>query len=97
MVQAAKVMNEEPRSTTGGPGESRTPGWLQKLLDYPKRFRQFLHDVRVETKQVTWPSRDDVKATTIVVIITVFVFGLYLFGVDLVASWTVNKVLNLFK
>jgi preprotein translocase subunit SecE len=42
-----------------------------------------LHDVRVEMKQVTWPSREDVVATTWVVIATVAFFGVFLWLVDL--------------
>ncbi|MGA3295242.1 MAG: preprotein translocase subunit SecE [Candidatus Acidiferrales bacterium] len=49
----------------------------QKLGSYPKRLRSFLHDVRVEMKQVNWPSRGDVWSTTIVVVITVAFFGAY--------------------
>ena len=49
----------------------------QKLGGYPKRVRSFLHDVRVEMKQVNWPSRVDVWSTTIVVTVTVAFFGAY--------------------
>ena len=45
--------------------------------------REFLHDVRVEMKQVTWPSKDDVISTTWVVIATVAFFGFFLWLVDL--------------
>ena len=45
---------------------------------YPKRLRQFLHEVRVEMKQVNWPSRADVMSTTIVVIVTVAFFAVFL-------------------
>ena len=37
-------------------------------------------------KRVTWPSRREVYATTLVVILTSVFFGLYLFGVDLMFS-----------
>jgi preprotein translocase SecE subunit len=51
----------------------------QKLGGYPKRMRSFLHDVRVEMKQVNWPSRADVFSTTIVVTVTVAFFGIYFY------------------
>jgi preprotein translocase subunit SecE len=38
--------------------------------------------VRNETGRVTWPSRKEVYATTIVVILTSIFFGVYLWGVD---------------
>ena len=43
----------------------------QKLGSYPKRLQNFIHEVRVEMKQVNWPSRSDVRSTTVVVIVTV--------------------------
>jgi preprotein translocase SecE subunit len=41
-----------------------------------------LHDVRVEMRQVNWPSRADVLSTTIVVAVTVAFFGLYFWITD---------------
>jgi len=44
----------------------------------------FFKDVRMEMKKVTTPSQKEVRATTIVVIITVFIFAAYFWMVDLV-------------
>jgi len=54
------------------------------------RTRTFLSEVRQELKRVTWPSRREVYATTIVVILTSLFFGVYLFVVDFVISSGVN-------
>jgi preprotein translocase subunit SecE len=48
-----------------------------------ERVRLFLSEVRNELKRVTWPSRKEVYATTLVVILTSIFFGLYLFVLDL--------------
>ena len=48
------------------------------------RSRRFLVEVRNETARVTWPSKKEVYATTLVVILTSMFFGVYLWGVDLV-------------
>jgi len=45
-------------------------------------FKTFLVEVRNELKRVTWPSRKEVYATTVVVILTSIFFGVYLFVVD---------------
>ncbi len=47
------------------------------------RSRRFLSEVRNETARVTWPSKKEVYATTLVVILTSVFFGVYLWGVDL--------------
>ena len=50
------------------------------------RARRFLVDVRAELGRVTWPTRREVWATTIVVILISVFFGVYLWFVDLVLS-----------
>ncbi len=86
-------MSDEAKGT--GSESRRLPAWLERIKTAPARFRQFLHEVRQEMTRVTWPTRDDVKATTTVVILTIFFFGLYFFGVDWAIVWLVEQVLNL--
>ena len=94
-TQVTKVKNEEGQESGGTSLAVRS--FAQRALEYPRRFRQFLHEVRVEMKQVTWPTWADVRATTAVVIVTVFFFGLYLFVVDLGVSRLVEQVIQFFK
>ena len=56
------------------------------------RARQFLIEVRAELGRVTWPTRREVWATTIVVIIISVIIGLYLYAWDIVLSWLVARV-----
>ena len=56
------------------------------------RSRRFLAEVRNETGRVTWPSRKEVYATTIVVILTSVFFGVYLWGVDLLLTSIIGWV-----
>ncbi len=48
-----------------------------------QRLKTFLHEVVVETRKVTWPGRDEVVATTVVVIAASFIFGIFLYVCDL--------------
>ena len=52
------------------------------IKSWPERAKTFYNDVRTEMKKVTAPSLKEVQATTAVVIITVFLFGLYFWIVD---------------
>src|SRR5215467_9241742 len=88
-TQAVKVKHEE--SQGGGPGELG-----KKLTGTVQDTREFLHDVRVEMKQVTWPSRDDVVSTTGVVIATVAFFGIFLTIVERLAQWGLYRLLSYF-
>ena len=79
-TQAVKVKNEESQ---GNAITGAAAGVGEKVTGTIANTREFLHDVRVEMKQVTWPSREDVIATTWVVVVTVAFFGLFLWLVDL--------------
>jgi len=59
-------------------------------MKYWTNITIFLREVRAEMKKVTFPSRDEVTSTTIVVVITSFVFAFYLFLADLVIQRVFN-------
>ncbi|MDH4217727.1 MAG: preprotein translocase subunit SecE [Candidatus Aminicenantes bacterium] len=61
-----------------------------------KRFIPFLREVRAELKKVTWPSRNEVYSTTIVVIFATIFFGFYLFFMDIIFSWIIVKIKSFF-
>ena len=67
----------------------------EKLAGY-KRLWNYLKEVRSELKKVTWPSRNEVYGTTVVVIVAVLFFGFYLFFVDVLASWLITQIKALF-
>jgi len=69
----------------------------------PGRLVQFLHDVRAEMKRVSWPTPLHVKNTTIITLIAVVFFAVYLFLVDQGLSrlivgleWLVEKIARFF-
>ena len=72
------AMAEHEESFSGRAKESVTGWW--------GRSRRFLSEVRNEVGRVTWPSRREVYATTLVVILTSIFFGVYLYGIDLVLN-----------
>lgn len=88
-TRAVKMSSEESQ---GGKGSEIT----KKVTGKIENTREFLHDVRVEMKQVTWPSREDVISTTGVVIATVAFFGVFLAIVEKLAQLGLDKLLNYF-
>ena len=58
------------------------------------RLTNFLGDVRAEMRKVVTPSRKEVESTTAVVIISVFIFGLFFFVVDAMFSRVVEEILH---
>ncbi|HJP91787.1 MAG TPA: preprotein translocase subunit SecE [Pyrinomonadaceae bacterium] len=65
----------------------------------PGRLVQFLHDVRAEMKRVSWPGLTEVQNTTIITLIAVIFFAVYLFAIDQGLSrlivgldWLIEKI-----
>ncbi len=77
----------------GGP-----PSWLAGPIGYVPRklgeLRTFFREVVSELKKVTWPGRQEVINTTVVVIVTTVFFGFYLYGIDLVLTQIQLKILK---
>ena len=68
----------------------------EKIKDWSSRSTQFYGDVRGELKKVSWPGRDEIVGTTVVVIIAVFFFGAYLGLVDYMLGLGLNRILSVF-
>ncbi|MCD6451675.1 MAG: preprotein translocase subunit SecE [Acidobacteria bacterium] len=60
------------------------------------KIKKFLSEVIIELKKVTWPSRKEVYSTTIVVLITVFIFAIFLYLVDISLLYLVREVFAIF-
>ena len=94
MAQAAKTNREEAEHRVSGFSLLEPVG---KLAEYPRRLRSFLHDVRVEMRQVNWPSRPDVVSTTVVVTVTVAFFRAIFLSVDSGIGELIQRVLKYFQ
>jgi preprotein translocase subunit SecE len=80
-----------------GRGARRERGLSGPRTNAFGRLAQFWRDVRAEMKRVSWPSAKEVQNTTIITLIAVIFFAVYLFAVDRV--WTflltqLNQLLN---
>jgi len=76
-----------PRAARFGEGPEGKParrerGQTASKPRFYERWWEFLHDVRSEMRRVTWPSMKEVQNTTIITVIAVIFFAVYLFLVD---------------
>lgn len=76
-----------PRAKPFGEGVEGKGARRERGLSGPRvgpigRMGQFLRDVRAEMNRVSWPSVKEVKNTTIITLIAVIFFAIYLFLVD---------------
>jgi preprotein translocase subunit SecE len=65
---------------------------IAKSSGWPFKIRQFWHEVVSEMKRVSWPMRTEVINTTIIVIIAIFFFALYLFAADLAFTYLIHGI-----
>jgi len=63
--------------------------WIEGTRDY-------VNDLKLEMRRVTWPNRKQVESTTAVVIFAVFAFAGYFFVVDSILQKAVTGVLQFF-
>jgi preprotein translocase subunit SecE len=74
------------------------PGALQEFggnaMGHWTNFTSFLSDVRAEMRKVVSPSWDEVRVTTVAVVLTVIFFGVFFFVVDFVFRVGINNLLN---
>ncbi len=72
------VQTKKMTTSIATTGES----FIDRLKVWPERIKSFYNDVRTEMRKVTAPSWKEVRGTTAVVVITVFIFGVYFFIID---------------
>jgi preprotein translocase subunit SecE len=56
---------------------------------------KFVQEVRAETSKVTWPTRNEVVVTTLMVFVLVFLASIFFFLADQLLSWIVSLLLGL--
>jgi len=60
------------------------------------QVKQYASEVRTETKRVTWPGMQEVYGTTVMVVLTTFLFGIYFYICDQAFGQAVRRMLNYF-
>jgi preprotein translocase subunit SecE len=68
---------------------------MDKLREFFQTIREFFHDVVVEFRKVSWPSRREVMGSTTVVIVVVLVLAAFLYVVDQGLSLAVHQLFRI--
>jgi preprotein translocase subunit SecE len=58
------------------------------------RFTQYLRESSQEMKRVSWPGRQELKESTIVVLVTVTIITIILFFVDKILDLGIKGIIN---
>ena len=86
-VKKRQVLSPQKASSVTRTVPVKQKNFLDKIV-------QFLREVKVELKKVTWPSRKQTIGSTVVVIILVLIVSLFLGVVDIGLSNLVRVVLK---
>ena len=78
-VPAARRERKPSKSSAGGE-------------NFVGRTTHFLRDTRAEMRRVSWPNAKEVQNTTVITLIAVIFFALYLFGVDRVLAYAIDHL-----
>ena len=88
-----KAANEPQSIAYGIPiGLAVVFGWMIfRIYNWP-RFADFLIATEAEMSKVSWSSKPELKRATAVVLITLFMLAGFLFSVDMVWSWFLERI-----
>jgi len=54
------------------------------------KIREFLTEVFVELKKSAWPTRSELVDSTLVVLVTVIILGIFVSAADVVFAWAIR-------
>jgi preprotein translocase SecE subunit len=84
---------------TGDKEVAQAVGAMDESNKKKEGVGEFVRETRAELDRTTFPSSEDVKNTTIIVVISVIFFAIYLFLIDQAwvyileaLTWVVNKI-----
>ncbi|MDR3307958.1 MAG: preprotein translocase subunit SecE [Coriobacteriales bacterium] len=83
---SGKSKKEQPKASKGSGKGSKKESVLKRILNY-------FHNVRLEIKRTTWPTRSEVLNMTLIVIGALIFFGVLIFILD----WVMTNLLVLYS
>ena len=92
----ATVAKQASRGAKQAP-QSGVSGVVNRVAGWPDRFRAYVEGLRREMRLVTWPSKQQVRATTLVVLVTVFAFAVFFGIVDYIFALGQTRLYEYFR
>ena len=59
-----------------------------------QKIRKFFSEVKIELRKVTWPTREELKGSTRIVIIATFVVTLFIGFIDQILTLIIRRLLG---
>jgi preprotein translocase subunit SecE len=67
---------------------------VNAAMEFVRRVREFVQEVLLEFRRVTWPSRQELINSTVVVLALTVIVAFFLGGVDIGLSKIVQRILR---
>ena len=67
---------------------------MKKIVELFKALKTFLGEVKIELKKCTWPTRQELLGSTMVVVISVLILGVFVGLSDTVLMGLLRSVLR---
>jgi preprotein translocase subunit SecE len=71
-------------------------GLVARPREWLSTTQEFVRDTTAEMKKVTWPNRNEVVNTTVVVLVATVIFAVYLWGCDVVFYKAIDLLFSRF-
>jgi preprotein translocase subunit SecE len=84
------------KMATAQVGEGDGGNFMQRASTWPVRVKDYFEELQNEMRMVTWPSWKQVRATTLVVIVSVFALAGYFMVVDEIVNSAIQKLFTTF-
>ena len=65
---------------------------MTRIQKWPTEIKDYFDDLKKEMRLVSWPTWNQVRATTTVVIVAVFLFAAYFWAVDMIVGSLMSKL-----
>ena len=59
-----------------------------------RKIQQYVKESIQELQKVTWPTWEELKGSTLVVMLFSVIMGLYIAGLDVGFSWIIDKIMG---
>ena len=68
--------------------------WHQPIFAFAQKSVAYIHEVRAEVRKVSWPTWDDLRKSTMVIVVIVVIVGAIIGLMDLGFQWLLIDVLS---
>ena len=66
--------------------------WREHVRVQSGNLMVFLNDVSSEVKKITWPSRDELRKATLVILLFVIIVALVIGTMDIILQWLLVRL-----